>query len=258
MEVLRMENVSISYGETSVVKNINFQLQRGEIISIVGESGSGKSTILNAIIGFLPEEGRIQSGEIYYEGKKITRLSQKEWRLLRGKKIGTIFQEPGSTLNPFQKIGKQFFESYRHVLGLPQKEAKDLMESMFSKVGLKNTEELIEKFSFQLSGGMNQRVSIALATSLGPNLLLADEPTSSLDATIQKNIIEEFLFLKKEFNMSILLVTHNLALAKYISDKILVLFQGNIVDFGTPEEILQSPKSKYTQTLLADIPKIKE
>jgi len=258
METLKMENVSISYGEKFIIKNINFQLRKGEIISIVGESGSGKSTILNSILGFLPEEGKIQNGEIYYEGKKITCLSKKEWQILRGKKIGIIFQEPGSTLNPFQKIGKQFFESFHHVLKMKKKEARTLMENMFSKVGLKGTEELIEKFPFQLSGGMKQRVSIALAIGLGPNLLLADEPTSSLDATIQKNIIEEFLFLKKELNMSILLVTHNLALAKYVSDKILVLSQGNMVDFGSPEEILQNPKSEYTKKLLSDIPKIKE
>ncbi|MFV0515830.1 MAG: ABC transporter ATP-binding protein [Aminipila sp.] len=257
MAYLNVENLSVNYGEINVLNNISFEVEKGEIVSIVGESGSGKSTLLNAIQGFLPENGVIEQGHILLEDVDLVHKNQKYFEMIRGNKIGTIFQEPGSTLNPVRKIGVQFVENLKYKMKMNKHEAMEYALFMLDKVRLKEPEKVINQYPFELSGGMKQRVSIAMAMSLKPSLLIGDEPTSALDATVQKQIIDEFIDLRKEFNTTILLVTHNLALASYISDRIMVLYQGNTVEYGSATSILTNPSCDYTKKLVRDIPRLR-
>ena len=255
--MLEIKDLTIQYGDKlPVVENFSLSLKKGEIITIVGESGSGKSTVLSSILGLLPNGGKIISGDIIYNGESMLNKSLNQWRELRGTEITMISQDSGGTLNPIRKIGKQFVEYIQTHSKMSTKEAEEKAEDMFSKVNLPDPEIIMKSYPHQLSGGMKQRVGIAMALTFHPKIILADEPTSALDVITQAQIVKEIMDLRKKFDTSIIMVTHNLGVAAYISDKIIVMQNGKIVDAGNKNEVIENPKSDYTKKLLAAVPEI--
>ena len=255
--MLEIKDLTIQYGDKDpVVENFSLSLKKGEIITIVGESGSGKSTVLSSILGLLPNGGKIISGDIIYNGESMLSKSLNQWRELRGTEITMISQDSGGTLNPIRKIGKQFVEYIQTHSKMSVKEAEEKAEDMFSKVNLPDPEIIMKSYPHQLSGGMKQRVGIAMALTFHPKIILGDEPTSALDVITQAQIVKEIMDLRKKFDTSIIMVTHNLGVAAYISDKIIVMQNGKIVDAGNKNEVIENPKSDYTKKLLAAVPEI--
>lgn len=255
--MLEIKDLTIQYGDKDpVVENFSLSLKKGEIITIVGESGSGKSTVLSSILGLLPNGGKIISGDIIYNGESMLNKSLNQWRELRGTEITMISQDSGGTLNPIRKIGKQFVEYIQTHSKMSTKEAEEKAKDMFSKVNLPDPEIIMKSYPHQLSGGMKQRVGIAMALTFHPKIILADEPTSALDVITQAQIVKEIMDLRKKFDTSIIMVTHNLGVAAYISDKIIVMQNGKIVDAGNKNEVIENPKSEYTKKLLEAVPEI--
>jgi len=255
--MLEIKDLTIQYGDKlPVVENFSLSLKKGEIITIVGESGSGKSTVLSSILGLLPNGGKIISGDIIYNGESMLNKSLNQWRELRGTEITMISQDSGGTLNPIRKIGKQFVEYIQTHSKMSTKEAEEKAKDMFSKVNLPDPEIIMKSYPHQLSGGMKQRVGIAMALTFHPKIILGDEPTSALDVITQAQIVKEIMDLRKKFDTSIIMVTHNLGVAAYISDKIIVMQNGKIVDAGNKNEVIENPKSDYTKKLLAAVPEI--
>ena len=255
--MLEIKDLTIQYGDKApVVENFSLSLKKGEIITIVGESGSGKSTVLSSILGLLPNRGKIISGDIIYNGESMLSKSLNQWRELRGTEITMISQDSGGTLNPIRKIGKQFVEYIQTHSKMSAKEAEEKAKDMFSKVNLPDPEIIMKSYPHQLSGGMKQRVGIAMALTFRPKIILADEPTSALDVITQAQIVKEIMDLRKKFDTSIIMVTHNLGVAAYISDKIIVMQNGKIVDAGNKNEVIENPKSEYTKKLLEAVPEI--
>ena len=255
--MLEIKDLTIQYGDKApVVENFSLSLKKGEIITIVGESGSGKSTVLSSILGLLPNGGKIISGDIIYNEESMLNKSLNQWRELRGTEITMISQDSGGTLNPIRKIGKQFVEYIQTHSKMSAKEAEEKAKDMFSKVNLPDPEIIMKSYPHQLSGGMKQRVGIAMALTFRPKIILADEPTSALDVITQAQIVKEIMDLRKKFDTSIIMVTHNLGVAAYISDKIIVMQNGKIVDAGNKNEVIENPKSEYTKKLLEAVPEI--
>ena len=255
--MLEIKDLTIQYGDKlPVVENFSLSLKKGEIITIVGESGSGKSTVLSSILGLLPNGGKIISGDIIYNGESMLNKSLNQWRELRGTEITMISQDSGGTLNPIRKIGKQFVEYIQTHSKISTKEAEEKAKDMFSKVNLEEPEIIMKSYPHQLSGGMKQRVGIAMALTFCPKIILADEPTSALDVITQAQIVKEIMDLRKKFDTSIIMVTHNLGVAAYISDKIIVMQNGKIVDAGNKNEVIENPRSEYTKKLLEAVPEI--
>ena len=255
--MLEIKDLTIQYGDKApVVENFSLSLKKGEIITIVGESGSGKSTVLSSILGLLPNGGKIISGDIIYNEESMLNKSLNQWRELRGTEITMISQDSGGTLNPIRKIGKQFVEYIQTHSEMAAKEAEEKAKDMFSKVNLPDPEIIMKSYPHQLSGGMKQRVGIAMALTFHPKIILADEPTSALDVITQAQIVKEIMDLRKKFDTSIIMVTHNLGVAAYISDKIIVMQNGKIVDAGNKNEVIENPKSEYTKKLLEAVPEI--
>lgn len=255
--MLEIKNLTISYGgNTPVVKDFELSVAAGEIVTIVGESGSGKTTVIRSIHGLLPGGGAITAGEIRFNGGRLDVLTQSQWRKIRGTEISMIFQDSGSMLNQIQTVGKQFIEYIRIHRDISKEEAAALATRYLSKMNLHRPEMIMKSYPFQLSGGMRQRVGIAMAMVFNPSLLLADEPTSALDVTTQAQIISEMMKLREEYNTAIVLVTHNLGVAAYISDKIVVLKDGLVVEAGTREQVIDNPQADYTKTLLAAVPEL--
>ena len=242
--ILKVENLAVAYGKKRIVHDINFSVKRGEILIIAGESGSGKSTILKAIGGLLGNGGAIIDGQIFFDGKEITHLSDGERRRLSGDSIGFIFQNAGASFCPIRKIGDQIFEGVKAHRDWTKKEFRDRAEDFMRKINL--APEILEEYPFRLSGGMAQRAGILAATILEPKLLLADEPTSALDIVTQAGVVEVLLSLK----ISIVLVTHDLRIARRMADKILIMKHGAAIEFGAREQIFNSPREIYTQELL--------
>lgn len=254
--LLEVKDLEIGYGGESVVKNINFTLKKGEILGIVGESGSGKSTLLKGILD-IPGAGiAINKGAVFYHGNEISKLSNKEKRALRGAKIGSIFQNPTASLNPIKKIKYQFVETLRSHENMSKKVAYLRSLEMLEKLNFIDPVGILERYPFELSGGMNQRVAIALAMVLNPDIILADEPTSALDVTIQAQVIEELLFLRDKFQTAIVIITHNMGVVSKIADKIAVMYDGEIVEYGKKEHVLKNHQHAYTSALLKAIPRL--
>lgn len=251
--LLNLSNVDISYGESVTVKNINLTLEKGERLSIVGESGSGKTTVIRAILGVLPGAGFVSKGKIMYGDKNLVDLSESEWRKIRGKEISMIFQDSGNMMNPVHTIGQQFIEYIQTQSNLDKKSAYKKAVTMLSLMNLPNPENIMNSYTFELSGGMRQRVGIAMAITFEPNLLLADEPTSALDVTTQAQIVKELMKIQKA---AMIIVTHNIGVAAALGDKLMVMQNGGVVEYGKTEEILNNPKEEYTKILLAAVPEI--
>ena len=255
--MLEIKDLTIQYGENNtVVENFSLTMQKGEIISIVGESGSGKSTVLRSIIGGLLGQGKVVSGDIIFNGKSLLNLSNNEWRELRGTVISMISQDCGATLNPIRKIGSQYIEYINAHTNLNKTDAEKKALFMLEKVRLPEVKNIMNSYPYELSGGMKQRVGIAMALTFEPELILADEPTSALDVTTQAQIVKQMMEIRDEFHTGIIIVTHNMGVAAYMADKIIVMQNGTVVDSGTREEVINNPKSDYTKKLLNSIPEM--
>lgn len=255
---LIVDRLTVTYGEKLAVDGVSFSLSPGKIYVIVGESGSGKSTLLRTIGGLLTKEGKIVSGDIWMGEQNLIQLSEKEWCEVHGNKMGYIFQNPEQSLSPLAKIGKQFVECQNmHAKTAGKKSKKEILEDaeeLLKELRFENPQRVLKSYPFELSGGMCQRVAIALAIMNQPSLLLADEPTSALDVASQDMMIETLLALRKKTDLSILLVTHNMEVARRLADEIGVMYQGRIIESGLPEEIWNDPKEDYTKKLIAAIP----
>lgn len=255
---LIVDRLTVTYGEKLAVDGVSFSLSPGKIYVIVGESGSGKSTLLRTIGGLLTKEGKIVSGDIWMGEQNLIQLSEKEWCEVHGNKMGYIFQNPEQSLSPLAKIGKQFVECQNmHAKTAGKKSKKEILEDaeeLLKELRFENPQRVLKSYPFELSGGMCQRVAIALAIMNQPSLLLADEPTGALDVASQDMTIETLLALRKKTDLSILLVTHNMEVARRLADEIGVMYQGRIIESGLPEEIWNDPKEDYTKKLIAAIP----
>ena len=254
-EILNLKNLSVSYGDINILKDIDLSLKKGEILGIVGESGSGKSTLIKSIMGILDENASID-GEINFEGKDLASLSLKDYRKIKGKEISMIFQNPTEYFNPTRKISKQFIETIRSHNDISKQEIQKKSIYTFKFLGLQDGKKIWNSYPFELSGGMNQRVAIALSIMLEPKILLADEPTSALDVTVQAQVVKEILKLRQKLNTSIILVTHNIGVASYMSDNIGVMYGGRIIEYGESEELINNPKHPYTKMLINSVPVI--
>ncbi len=254
--MLEIKNVTISYGDRPTVKNFSMTLKKGEIASIVGESGSGKTTVIRAVLGLLPGGGKVTEGDILFEGKSLLKNTAEEWRNLRGTDMSMIFQDSGAMLNPIRKIGSVFVEYIRTHEKISKKAAWEKGREMLDRMRLPSSDNIMKSYPFQLSGGMRQRVGIAMAMTFQPKLLLADEPTSALDVTTQAQIVRQMIELREEWGTSIIMVTHNLGVAAYMSDQILVMKEGQIADTGSRDQILKGGRSIYTQELLEAVPSL--
>lgn len=258
--LLSVNNLEVSFftyaGEVKAVRDISYELKHGEVIGIVGESGSGKSVSSYGLMGIIPEPGKIIGGNIIFDGKDITAMPEKEMVKLRGKDIGMIFQDPMTSLNPVYTVGNQIDESLKKHTDLNKKQRKERMIELFTLVGINQPEERIHQYPHEFSGGMRQRVMIAMALACNPKLLIADEPTTALDVTIQAQIIELMKELKDKINMSIIFITHDLGVVSEICDKVIVMYAGNIVESGNIDDIFYQPKHPYTLGLLKSVPKL--
>lgn len=252
--ILDIKNLSISFltgkKATPAVENISFSLHKNEILGIVGESGSGKSVTTLASMGLLPTKTTKISGNIFYNGKDLLHNTKKDWQKLRGNKISMIFQEPMSALNPSMKLGKQITEVLLLHKKISGKTAKEEVLSLFEKVKLPAPQDIYKKYPHQISGGQMQRVMIAMAIACKPQILIADEPTTALDVTVQKEIIRLLKELQQETGMSIIFITHDLALISEIADKVVVMYQGKVIEQSTVDEIFKNPQKDYTKALL--------
>lgn len=238
------------------VRGVNIKIKSGEILGIVGESGSGKSVLMKSVIGILPENAKIDSGEVYFEEKNILNLSSREMRKIKGKEIAMIFQDPMTALNPLKKIGDHIVEVLVRHKGVNKRIARKMAIGVLNDVGIPMPEKRIDQYPHEFSGGMRQRVLIAMALACDPKLLIADEPTTALDVTIQAQILELLKSLKDKNNMSIILITHDLGVVASLCNRIAVMYGGLIMEEGTIEEIFHSSKHPYTKALLNSIPKV--
>ena len=234
-------------------RGVSFDVKKGEILGIVGESGSGKSVSTTAIPGLLPQNAEC-NGHIYYNGTDLLSLTQKELKEYRGQKIALVFQEPGRSYDPLQNVGSIFFETFRILEPkITREEADKKTIDLLTQVGIPEPERRLKSYPHQFSGGQLQRIGIALALAQNCELLIADEPTTALDVTIQAQIISLLLKFKKERNLSIIFISHNMNLVAQISDKIAVMYKGQIIETGTPDEIMKNPQQEYTQTLVSSL-----
>ena len=252
--ILTVENLSIAYQGVPAVMDVNFTLERGKVLTIVGESGSGKTTVIRALMGLLPVGGEVIEGTMIFNGQDLRTLSKSQWRSIRGKDMAMIFQDSGSALDPIVRIGKQFRELFKSHIEITNDECDRRAIELLESVSLPNGADILCRYPHELSGGQRQRVGIAMALAMDPALLIGDEPTSALDVTTQSQVVMQMLELAKEHNSSIVMVTHNLGVAAYMSDYIIVMKKGRVVDAGTPQDILENPSNEYTKQLKDAVP----
>ena len=256
MALLEITNVDISYGKRVIVKDCSLSLEKGEICSIVGESGSGKTTVIRAVLGLLAGGGRVTAGDIVYEGRSLLTLSDREWRELRGHDISMIFQDSGAMMNQTRLIGNSYVEYIRTHEDVSKKEAWAKGTEMLGRMRLPDPDRIMRSYPFQLSGGQRQRVGIAMGMTYQPRLLLADEPTSALDVTTQAQIVRQMMELRDEYGTSIIIVTHDIGVASYMADKVVVMKDGEIEDQGSRQHILRETDNAYTRKLMEAVPSL--
>ncbi|MEH7374988.1 ABC transporter ATP-binding protein [Neobacillus drentensis] len=258
--LLDVKNLRTSFyngnSKTEVVRGIDFTVQKGEILGIVGESGSGKSILVKSILGIIPSNAKVDAGEIILDGKNFESLSKKEKRAIRGRDIAMIFQDPMTALNPLKKAGDHLVELLIRVRGMNRREARLEAVELLRMVGIPSPETRVNQYPHEFSGGMRQRVLIAMALACNPKLLIADEPTTALDVTIQAQILELLKKLQQENDMSVVFITHDLGVVATICSRILVMYAGMVMEEGLVHEIFYSPKHPYTKALLNSIPRV--
>ena len=258
--LVEVKNLEVSFftyaGEVKAVRGISYNLKPGEVMGIVGESGSGKSVSSYGLMGIIPEPGKVIGGQILFEGRDVTAMSEKELLKIRGKEISMIFQDPMTSLNPLFTIGNQIEESLRKHTSLDKDQRQKRMVELLTLVGINQPEKRLKQYPHEFSGGMRQRVMIAMALACDPKLLIADEPTTALDVTIQAQILELLKELKDKIHMGIVFITHDLGVVSDICDSISVMYAGTIVESGSSDQIFYEPRHPYTWGLLASVPKI--
>ncbi|MBF0779054.1 ABC transporter ATP-binding protein [Streptococcus cuniculi] len=241
----------------TAIRGVSLELIEGEVLALVGESGSGKSVLTKTFTGMLEENGRVASGSIDYRGQDLTALkANKDWAEIRGGKIATIFQDPMTSLDPIKTIGSQIVEVIVKHQGKNPKEAKELAVDYMEKVGIPEAKKRFNEYPFQYSGGMRQRIVIAIALACRPDILICDEPTTALDVTIQAQIIDLLKSLQKEYHFTTIFITHDLGVVASIADKVAVMYAGEVVEYGTVEEIFYDPRHPYTWSLLSSLPQL--
>ena len=241
-------------GEVKAVNGISFSLDRGKVLGIVGESGSGKSVTAYSIMQILASRGKIVGGSILLDGQELVGAGEKVMRTVRGNKVSIIFQDPMTSLNPTYTIGRQLMEAILLHTGRNKKQAYDRAVEMLRLVNINEPEKRMKQYPYELSGGMRQRVMIAMALACEPDILIADEPTTALDVTIQAQILELMKDLQKELGMAIIMITHDLGVVAQMCDEVIVMYAGSICEQGTADEIFYNPKHEYTKGLLRSIP----
>lgn len=256
--ILHVNDLTVSFkgygGKVQAVRGVSFDLMKGETLAIVGESGSGKSVTTKAILGILSKNAVIEKGEIIYNGKDFTKFKDKDFYDIRGKEISLIFQDPLSALNPIMKIGKQITEALVLKEKMSKADAKKRALELMESVGIPEPEVRFEQYPFQFSGGMRQRIVIAIALASNAKIMICDEPTTALDVTIQAKILEEIKEIKEKNGLSVIFITHDLGVVANMADRICVMYAGKIVEVGTSEEIFYSPAHPYTWALLSSMP----
>jgi oligopeptide transport system ATP-binding protein len=260
-KILEVKDLSVSFqtygGEVQAVRNVSFDLYKGETLAIVGESGSGKSVTTQTVMKLIPmPPGKIKNGQILFEGKDIVPLSDKEMEKVRGKEISMIFQDPMTSLNPTMKIGRQIMEGLIKHQNMSTSSAKERAIEMLRLVGIPMPERRVNQYPHEFSGGMRQRAMIAIALAANPKLLIADEPTTALDVTIQAQILELMKDLQSKMDTSIIFITHDLGVVANVADRVAVMYGGQIVETGTVDEIFYDPRHPYTWGLLASMPSL--
>lgn len=262
-KVLEVNNLSVSFhtfgGEVQAVRDVNFDVHEGETLAIVGESGSGKSVTVQSIMRLIAmPPGELKSGEVKLDGEELTAKSDKQMEAIRGKEMGMIFQDPMTSLNPTMRIGKQITEGLIKHQNMSKDEAKNRGIELLKLVGIPNPERRIKQFPHEFSGGMRQRAMIAIALSCNPRVLIADEPTTALDVTIQAQILDLLKNLQDETNTAVVLITHDLGVVANAASRVAVMYGGKIVETGTVDEIFYKAKHPYTWGLLGSMPKLHE
>lgn len=248
----------VKRGIVKAVNDVSFEVDKGEIIAIVGESGSGKSVTSLSIMGLIREPGKVTGGKIIFNGEDLSAKKAKEMRAIRGDKISMIFQEPMTSLNPVQRIGDQICESILTHTSMNKKQALAHAVEMLRMVGIPSPEQRIKDYPHQMSGGMRQRVMIAMALCCSPELLIADEPTTALDVTIQAQILDLLNKLRNEIGMAVMLITHDLGVVAETADKVVVMYCGRVVEQADVNELFNEPKHPYTKGLIESIPKLND
>jgi oligopeptide/dipeptide ABC transporter ATP-binding protein len=257
--VIKVEGLSVSFatprGELKAVRDVSIELQEGESLGVVGESGSGKTVLSRSIMGLLPSTAT-RTGKITFQGEVISELPKDKVRDLWGTGMAMVFQDPMTALNPVRRIGDQLTESLTVRLGMSKKDAKVRAIELLERVRIPDPKSMMRKFPYQLSGGMRQRIMIAIAVSCKPEMLFADEPTTALDVTVQAQVLELITELRKEFNMAMILVTHDLGVVAGHTDKIAVMYAGDVVEYAPTRELFANMKMPYTEALLKSIPRL--
>lgn len=255
--LLTYNSVEICFNGCAVIHDVSFHLRPGEILGIVGESGSGKSTLLKAAMGLLGNGGLVTKGDIWFQGKNLCDLPEREMRTICGAQIGMVFQDAGASLCPIRTIGDQIYESMAAHMQVTKAQAKEKALELFEKLQFKNGHRIWESYPFELSGGMNQRVGMVIAMLMEPPVLLADEPTSALDVAAKKQVAEEMLRLRELFGTAMIVVTHDIGVVSAVADTVLVLKEGKNMEYGSAQQILQQPQNSYTRKLLAAVPRLR-
>lgn len=255
--LLALESMSVSYGGIDAVSGVDLAVAPGEIVAVVGESGSGKTTVIRSVLGLLPASGCVSAGDIRLEGRSLLDLDRGQWLELRRHRMAMIFQDTGAMLNPVRRIGSQFIEYIRTAEpSCSAAQARQRAEGMLTSMALPDAARIMGSYAFELSGGMRQRVGIAMAMTFRPALLLADEPTSALDVTMQAGIVRQMLALRREEGTAIVVVTHNLGVAAHMADRIMVMRSGQVLELGPTEQVIDHPAHEYTASLLASMPSL--
>ena len=243
-------------GEVKALNGVSFSMEEGEVLGIVGESGSGKSVTAYSIMGLTAYPGKLVGGTVHFNGHEVEKMTEKEFRKIRGNEVSIIFQDPMTSLNPVYTIGNQIVEVILLHTNKTKKEAYERAKELLELVGINEPSKRLKQYPHELSGGMRQRVMIAIALACEPKLLIADEPTTALDVTIQAQILELMQELRKKLGMSIIMITHYLGVVASMCEKIAVMYAGHIVEYGTADEIFYNPSHEYTKGLIKSIPKL--
>ena len=259
-KLLEVKNLCVNFGtyggEVKAVRGVTFDLHKGETLAIVGESGSGKSVACKTIMRILSSNGYIKDGQILFDGKDLTKISEKDMEKVRGKDIAMIFQDPMTSLNPTMTIGKQIMEPIIKHQGFSKEDARKRAIELIELVGISDAEKRFKQYPHQFSGGMRQRIVIAISLACNPKVLIADEPTTALDVTIQAQVLELLHDLKHKINASIMLITHDLGVVASMCDYVVVMYAGRVIEKGTVHEIFKDPKHPYTVGLIKSLPSL--